>query len=127
MFNALICLIPTTITSLSGATRSLLKPGVVSLKERLESNAHVLIFILLTELVTEVLDAQFFELFIELFLLALTHAQHVVSVDLLGLLPEVACFFQNVSPDEVDCLAVLHHQVALVVLLVARTQHYDFT
>lgn len=127
MFNALICLIPTTITSLSGATRSLLKPGVVSLKERLESNAHVLIFILLTELVTEVLDAQFFELFIELFLLALTHAQHVVSVDLFGLLPEVACFFQNVSPDEVDCLAVLHHQVALVVLLVARTQHYDFT
>ena len=127
MFNALICLIPTTITSLSGATRSLLKPGVVSLKERLESNAHVLIFILLTELVTEVLDAQFFELFIELFLLALTHAQHVVSVDLLGLLPEVACFFQNVSPDEVDCLAVLHHQVALVVLLIARTQHYDFT
>ena len=127
MFNALICLIPTTITSLSGAARSLLKPGVVSLKERLESNAHVLIFILLTELVTEVLDAQFFELFIELFLLALTHAQHVVSVDLFGLLPEVACFFQNVSPDEVDCLAVLHHQVALVVLLVARTQHYDFT
>ena len=127
MFNALICLIPTTITSLSGAARSLLKPGVVSLKERLESNTHVLIFILLTELVTEVLDAQFFELFIELFLLALTHAQHVVSVDLFGLLPEVACFFQNVSPDEVDCLAVLHHQVALVVLLVARTQHYDFT
>ena len=127
MFNALICLIPTTITSLSGAARSLLKPGVVSLKERLESNAHVLIFILLTELVTEVLDAQFFELFIELLLLALTHAQHVVGVDLLGLLPEVACFFQNVSPDEVDCLAVLHHQVALVVLLVARTQHYDFT
>ena len=126
MFNALICLIP-TIASLLSATRSLLKPGVVSLKERLESNAHVLIFILLTELVTEVLDAQFFELFIELFLLALTHAQHVVSVDLLGLLPEVACFFQNVSPDEVDCLAMLHHKVAFVVLLVARTQHYDFT
>ena len=126
MFNALICLIP-TIASLLSATRSLLKPRVFSLKERLESNAHVLIFILLTELVTEIPDALFFELFIELLLLALTHAQHVVSVDLLGLLPEVACFFQNVSPDEVDCLAMLHHKVAFVVLLVARTQHYDFT
>ena len=126
MFNALICLIP-TIASLLSATRSLIKPRVFSLKERLESNAHVLIFILLTELVTEILDALLFELFIELLLLALTHAQHVVGVDLLGLLPEVACFFQNVSPDEVDCLAMLHHKVAFVVLLVARTQHYDFT
>ena len=97
------------ITLPSGATRSLLKPGIVSLKESLESNAHVLIFILLTELVAEIFDAQLFELFIELLLLALAHAEHVVSVDLLGLLPEVASFFQNVSPDEVDCLAMLHH------------------
>ena len=97
------------ITLPSGATRSLLKPGIVSLKESLESNAHVLIFILLTELVTEILDALLFELFIELLLLALAHAEHVVSIDLLGLLPEIASFFQNVSPDEVDCLAMLHH------------------
>ena len=126
MFNALICLIP-TIASLPGASRSLFKPGVFSLKERLESNTHVLIFILLTKFVTELLDALLFELFIELLLLALTHAQHVVRVDLLGLLPEVACFFQNMSPDEVDCLAMLHHKVTFVVLLVVRTQHYDFT
>ena len=126
MFNALICLIP-TITLPSVATFSLLKPGIVSLKESLESNAHVLIFVLLTKFVTEILDAHFFELFIELLLLALAHAKHVVSVDLLGLLPEVASFLQNVSPDEVDCLAMLHHQVAFVVLLVARAEHYDFT
>ena len=115
----LVCLISITLLFWSDDW-SLFKPGVVVLEESLESDAHVLIFKLLAKFVAEILDALFFELIIELFLLALAHTQHVVSVDLFGLLPEVTSLFQDMSSDKVDCLSVLHHQVAFVVLLVGR-------
>ena len=47
---------------------SLLESGVVGLEEGLESDAHVLVFVLLAQLVTQLLDAVLFKLSVHLLL-----------------------------------------------------------
>jgi hypothetical protein len=73
--------------------QSLLKSRVISLQESFEGDAHVLVFELLSKLVTQLLNAVVFERSVEMSLLLCGHAQHHVRVNVLCLLPEVLSSF----------------------------------
>ena len=92
-------------------------------EECLESDTHVLVLVLLTELVAQFLDAELLESLVKLSLLALGHAKHDVRVDFLGLLPEVSGLRKDMTTDKVDSLVMLYHQVTFVVFGVTRAEH----
>ena len=112
--------VDTSLEDWSAFIVSLVESGVRMFQEGLEGDSEVRVLELLTQLVSELLDAVLFKLAIQLLLPPLRHAKHVVRTNLPGVLPVVLGTLKDVLAHEVDSLCVLHHCITLISLVCRR-------